>query len=199
MSVRVSVCQELSSAETVCTGGSDGDCYPCHIPLDDICTCVCVSVDVGGSCQHQPPRVHSHPGPKAASVSRRNTNTRPAEVTGNNTQKWMRWLTQRQLETYSQDSWSKLGVFISFQKRRVSSFITWSTAARRRRCRRRQKHWRHTSLSWRLRYTMIPVTPTIEKWSRFKFCKRAPSLRSPHTFSSTQVMILVALFKYNLY
>lgn len=106
---------------------------------------------------------------------------------------------QRQLETYSQDSWSKLGVFISFQKRRVSSFITWSTAARRRRCRRRQKHWRRTSLSWRLRYTMIKVTPTIEKWSIFKFCKRAPSLRSPHTFSSTQVMIFEALFKYNLY
>lgn len=58
------VCQGLSSAETVCTGGSDGDCYPCHIPLDDICTCVCVSVEVGGSCQHHPPHVHSHPGQK---------------------------------------------------------------------------------------------------------------------------------------
>lgn len=70
----VCVCQGLSSAEAVCTGGSDGDCYPCHIPLDNICTCVCVSVEVGGSCQRRPLHVHSHPGPKAACVSSSNTN-----------------------------------------------------------------------------------------------------------------------------
>lgn len=50
------------------------------------------------------------------------------------------------------DSWSKLGVFISFQTPQVTSFITWSTAVQRS-CRHRKRNWRLTSLSWRLRYT----------------------------------------------
>lgn len=72
------------------------------------------------------------------------------------------WLTLRPVETCSQDSWSKLGVFTCFQTRRASSSITWSTAVQRRRCRRRRRSWRHTSLSWRLRWDgrMTKVTRT---------------------------------------
>lgn len=37
------VCQSVSSTEAaMCAGGSDGDCYPCHIQLDDICKHACV-------------------------------------------------------------------------------------------------------------------------------------------------------------
>lgn len=79
----VCVLRRVPNAETVCFGGTDRDCYPCHIPLGNIYMCVFMwLLEVGGKLSLPTTAYSLTHQPKSQLCQQKpNTNTLPIEVT----------------------------------------------------------------------------------------------------------------------
>lgn len=162
-SIYVAPCQcvspKVSSAKTVCAGGSDGDCYPCHIPLDDICACVFVSVGsrVKLSLPTTTRSLTLQPNSRLRQQNQ-NRNAHPTEVTEkkiicrNGCCEWHGGKWKFTPKTAVQNC-----VSISFQRRRLSSYTIWLTGCQTRRCRHRKINCGNISKSYKPGYKNTPI------------------------------------------
>lgn len=123
-----------------------------------VCVCVSVHAAVRGICHCQPSYIHSNSSPKAASVSRKETQSHTLQrLQKNSINAQMATVTDTVAnEIYSQDNGSLcicICVCVFVQKLQPTSCIIWSTACQKGRCGRKKTNCGNSSVSCSLRYT----------------------------------------------